>query len=51
VTELVSLRHEVAESRDAAYWLAVTQSSRVWRVAAPFRAVRLRLRRAMRRGE
>jgi chromosome segregation ATPase len=51
VAELISLRHEVKESRDAAYWLAVTQSSRLWRMAAPFRAARRALGRGMRRGE
>jgi chromosome segregation ATPase len=51
VAELISLRHEVNETRDAAYWLAVTQSSRLWRMAAPFRAARRALGRTMRRGE
>lgn len=51
VAELVSLRHEVNETRDAAYWLAVTQSSRLWRMTAPFRAARRALGRTMRRGE
>jgi hypothetical protein len=51
VAELISLRHEVNETRDASYWLAVTQSSRLWRMAAPFRAARRALGRGMRRGE
>jgi hypothetical protein len=51
VAELISLRHEVNESRDASYWLAVTQSSRLWRMATPFRAARRALGRGMRRGE
>jgi hypothetical protein len=46
VAELISLRHEVNETRDASYWLAVTQSSRAWRMAAPFRAARRAVRRA-----
>jgi chromosome segregation ATPase len=45
VSELTSLRHEVAETRDAVYWLAVVQSSRAWRLAAPLRAARRVLRR------
>lgn len=51
VAELISLRHEVNETRDASYWLAVTQSSRLWRMAAPFRAARRALGRGMRRDE
>ena len=50
VAELISLRHEVAETRDAVYWLAVMQSSRIWRMAAPFHAARRALRRAAGRG-
>jgi hypothetical protein len=46
VAELISLRHEVNETRDASYWLAVAQSSRAWRMAAPFRAARRAVRRA-----
>jgi len=42
---LTSLRHEVKETRDAVYWLAVAQSSWAWRMAAPFRAARRVLRR------
>ena len=45
VSELTSLRHEVKETRDAVYWLAVAQSSWAWRMAAPFRAARRVLRR------
>jgi hypothetical protein len=51
VAELISLRQEVNETRDASYWLAVTQSSRLWRMAAPFRAARRALGRGTRRGE
>jgi chromosome segregation ATPase len=50
VSELTSLRHEVKETRDAVYWLAVAQSSRAWRLAAPIRAARRTARRVMRRG-
>jgi hypothetical protein len=50
VGELTSLRHEVNETRDAVYWLAVAQSSRAWRMAAPFRAARGVALRALRRG-
>jgi chromosome segregation ATPase len=50
VSELTSLRHEVRETRDAVYWLAVAQSSRAWRLAAPIRAARRTARRLMRRG-
>jgi chromosome segregation ATPase len=50
VSELTSLRHEVKETRDAVYWLAVAQSSRAWRVAAPFRIARRAAQRALRRG-
>ena len=51
IAQLPALRHEVARSRDAAYWLAVIQSSFSWRITAPLRAVtralgRLRGRRA-----
>jgi hypothetical protein len=49
VSELISLRHEVKETRDAVYWLAVAQSSRAWRMAAPFRAARRVAQRALRR--
>jgi chromosome segregation ATPase len=51
VAELISLRHEVNETRDASYWLAIAQSSRAWRMAAPFRAARRAVRRAIRGGE
>jgi predicted nucleic acid-binding Zn-ribbon protein len=50
VSELTSLRHEVKETRDAVYWLAVAQSSRAWRMAAPFRAARRAAQRVLRRG-
>jgi chromosome segregation ATPase len=50
VSELISLRHEVKETRDAVYWLAVAQSSRAWRMAAPFRAARRAAQGVLRRG-
>jgi hypothetical protein len=48
--DLPALRAEAAASRDAAYWLAVIESSWTWRAAAPLRAAgraarRLRSRR------
>lgn len=47
LAEVPALREELDVSRDAAYWLAVTRSSRWWRLGAPLRAL---ARRARRRG-
>jgi hypothetical protein len=38
VAELPALRQETQRARDAAYWLAVVQSSWSWRLTRPLRA-------------
>jgi hypothetical protein len=38
IADLPALRRELSETRDAGFWLAVTQSSLSWRVTRPLRA-------------